>query len=71
MPEIPFTQFLRPDGRRKDTWIDMPVEFELQARRFFRLSTQWPASHTGFQVQGAGFTNPAPRTLNSEPNPEP
>jgi len=34
MPEIPFTQFLRPDGRRKDTWIDMPVEVELQARRF-------------------------------------
>jgi len=28
---IPFTQFLRPDGRRKDVTIDMPADVEAQA----------------------------------------
>ena len=28
---IPFTQFLRPDGRRRDVTIDMPEEIEAKA----------------------------------------
>ena len=34
MPMVPFTQFLRPNGERKETWIEMPTDVELLARRF-------------------------------------
>jgi len=34
MPDIPFTQFVRPDGKRRATVIDMPAEVELLARCF-------------------------------------
>jgi hypothetical protein len=34
MTEIPFTQFLRPDGERRSTVIDMPPAVALLARRF-------------------------------------
>ena len=35
MAEIKFTQFLRPNGKPVERWIDMPAEIELLARRFF------------------------------------
>jgi hypothetical protein len=31
---IPFTQYLRPDGRRRPTEIDMPGEVEALAHKF-------------------------------------
>lgn len=34
MPEIPFTQFLRPEGKPTLTYIDVPLEIELLAVRF-------------------------------------
>ena len=34
MTEIPFTQFLRPTGERRQTFIDMPHTVALLARRF-------------------------------------
>ena len=34
MPAIPFTQFLRPDGRRTSTVIDMPQEIHDLAQEF-------------------------------------
>jgi hypothetical protein len=34
MPNIPFTQFLRPDGRRTATIIDMPQEICELAQEF-------------------------------------
>ena len=34
MTEIPFTQFLRPNGERRQTFIDMPHRIALLARRF-------------------------------------
>jgi hypothetical protein len=34
MTEIPFTQFLRPSGERRQTFIDMPREVALLAKRF-------------------------------------
>ena len=34
MTEIPFTQFLRPTGDRRQTFIDMPHQVALMATRF-------------------------------------
>jgi hypothetical protein len=34
MTEIPFTQFLRPSGERRQTFIDVPHQVALLARRF-------------------------------------
>jgi hypothetical protein len=34
MPEIPFTQYLRPDGKRTATVIDMPQEIYDLAQQF-------------------------------------
>jgi hypothetical protein len=34
MTEIPFTQFLRPTGARRQTFIDVPHKVALMARRF-------------------------------------
>jgi hypothetical protein len=31
---IPFTHYLRPDGRRRDVWIDRPPEIEALAEEF-------------------------------------
>lgn len=34
MTEIPFTQFLRPNGDRRQTFIDVPHKVALMATRF-------------------------------------
>jgi hypothetical protein len=34
MTEIPFTQFLRPNGDRRQTFIDVPHKVALLAQRF-------------------------------------
>jgi hypothetical protein len=40
---IPFTQYLRPDGRKVDEGIDMPAEIEALAQRFLRAGGRYEA----------------------------
>jgi len=40
---IPFTQYLRPDGRRRDDSIDRPVEVEEQAKRLIAGGVRFEA----------------------------
>lgn len=42
---IPFTQYLRPDGRRTAVEIDRPDDIEQRARRFIEAGGRFECEH--------------------------
>lgn len=64
MPTIPFTQFLRPSGKTKDTWIEMSDEVELLARRFIEAGGSYTSEmlHDG-EVSLCAVFKPDPDDL--------
>jgi hypothetical protein len=45
MPEIPFTQFLRPDGRRAQVAIDRPPEIAALAEKIIAAGYRFECEH--------------------------
>jgi hypothetical protein len=42
---IPFTQYLRPNGRRRDVEIDRPSDIQALARRFIESGGRYECEH--------------------------
>jgi hypothetical protein len=45
MMAIPFTQYLRPNGRRRDVEIDRPSDIEALARQFIESGGRYECEH--------------------------
>jgi hypothetical protein len=54
---IPFTQYMRPDGRKVKVSIERPAEIEALAKRFIEAGGWFDAEHltTGHVSLTAGF----------------